>query len=71
MVYGLMGVFFLDAKHKIYSIIVLILGILVVIFAAFLASQPILIAILIGVALIIEGVFLFVMGKSMKLIEQK
>ena len=71
MVYGLMGVFFLDAKHKIYSIIVLILGILVVIFAAFLASQPLLIAILIGVALIIEGVFLFVMGKSMKLIEQK
>ena len=70
MVYGIVGVFYLDGKYKIYSIIILILGILNAILAAFFASQPILIAILIGVALIIEGVFILVVDSSMTLIEK-
>lgn len=70
MVYGLMGMFYLVGKHKISSIIILILGILTVIFATFLASQPVLIAILIGVALLVEGVFVLVIDRSVKLIEK-
>ncbi len=70
MVYGLMGIFYLDGKYKIYSVIILILGILNALLAAFFASQPILIAILVGVALIVEGVFVLVIDRSMTLIEK-
>ncbi|WP_407379672.1 DUF308 domain-containing protein [Methanobrevibacter sp.] len=70
MVYGIVGAFYLEGKYKIYSIIILILGILVAILAAFLASQPILIAILLGVALIIEGVFVLVIDRAETLIEK-
>ena len=70
MAYGFVGIFYLDGKNKISAILVLILGILVVVFAAFLASQPILIAVLVGVALMIEGAFLMVIGRSVSLIEK-
>lgn len=70
MAYGIVGVFYLDGKYKIYSVIILILGLLNALLAAFFASQPILIAILIGVALIIEGVFILVVDRSATLIEK-
>ena len=70
MAYGFVGIFYLDGKNKISAILFLILGILVVVFAAFLASQPILIAVLVGVALMIEGAFLMVIGRSVSLIEK-
>ena len=57
-------------KNKFYSLIILILGILVIVFAAFLSSQPILIAVLVGVALLVEGVFLIVVGHGESLIEK-
>lgn len=70
MAYGLVGFLYLsEKKYTIYSLIILILGILTVVVAAFLASQPILIAILIGITLIVEGAFFIVIGRSMKLIE--
>ena len=58
---------FTISKHPI---IILILGILTIVFAAFLSSQPILIAVLVGVALLVEGVFLIVVGRSKTLIEK-
>ncbi|WP_407415532.1 DUF308 domain-containing protein [Methanobrevibacter sp.] len=70
MVYGIMGIFYLDGKYKIYSAIILILGILNAVLAAFFASQPILIAVLVGVALIVEGVFVLVIDRGMTLIEK-
>lgn len=70
-VYGFVGMFCLDGgKNKLYSIIILILGILIIVFAAFLSSQPILIAVLVGVALLVEGVFLIIVGRSKTLIEK-
>ncbi len=70
MAYGIVGLLYLSGKqYTIYSAIMLILGILTVVIAAFLASQPILIAVLLGVTLIVEGAFFIVIGRSMKLIE--
>ena len=70
-VYGLVGMIYLaGGKNKFYSLIILILGILVIVFAAFLSSQPILIAVLVGVALLVEGVFLIVVGHGESLIEK-
>ena len=70
MVYGLMGIMYLnDKRYTVRSIIILILGILTVVLAVFAATQPVLIAIIIGVALIVEGVYILVIDRSMKLIE--
>ena len=67
---GLMGIIFMgDKKYVIRSAIGLILGILTVALAAFAASQPVLIAIIIGVFLIVDGIFLLVVGGSKNLIE--
>ena len=70
ILYGLMGIIFMnDKKSTIISAIGLILGILTVALAVFAASQPILIAIIIGALLIVDGVFLLVIGGSETLIE--
>ena len=71
ILYGLIGVIYLDDKaYRIISAIGLILGILTVILAAFLASQPIVIAVIIGVLLIVEGASLIVIGRSKSLIDK-
>ena len=71
MLYGLLGMIYMkDRKYTILSAISFILGILVVALAVFFATQPILIAILIGVLLIVQGAVIFVVGKSESLIEK-
>lgn len=70
MLYGLIGIIFLkDKKQVIVSAIGLLLGILTVVLSVFAASQPVLIAIIIGTLLIVDGVFLLVIGGSETLIE--
>ena len=69
-VYGVVGLIYLEGKYKIYSIVILVLGILNILLATFFASQPVLIAVLIGVALVVEGVFVLVIGSSKSLIEK-
>lgn len=57
---GIMGIFSgPEIKSKIASLLILILGIITVFLAAFSMSQPIFVAILVGVSLIIEGISLF------------
>ena len=69
--YGLIGILYLNEKTlKIRSALLLILGIITIILAAFAATQPIIIAIILGVALIIEGAFILVLDKSMDMIER-
>ena len=69
--YCILGIIFLkDKKYTILSVIGLILGILIVALAVFAATQPVLVAIIVGVFLIIDGVILLVWGKSVELIEQ-
>ena len=65
IIYGLVGIIFLDDKvYRIISGIGLILGILTVILAAFLAAQPIVIAVIfcfciIDFLIIVSAFFLF------------
>ena len=69
--YGLMGAIYIQEKSfRIRSVLAVILGILTVILATFAATQPVIIAIIIGVFLIIDGVFLLVIGSSKSLIEK-
>lgn len=71
VVYAIMGIIYLKKKNYIIrSIIMLILGILVFLLSVFAASQPLLIAILIGVSLIIEGIFIIVLDSSYSLSEK-
>lgn len=71
MVYGILGMLLLDGKkYTILSLVILLLGILIVAVAVFAASQPVLIAIIIGVTLIVDGVFILVMDNSMTLINE-
>lgn len=71
ILYGLVGVICLDDKaYRIISAIGVILGFLTVILAAFLASKPVVIAIIIGVLVIVEGVLFIVIGRSKSLIEK-
>lgn len=66
-----MRVMFLkDRNSAILSAITIILGIITVLLAVFAASQPILIAIIIGALLIVHGVFALVIGSSRSLIEK-
>lgn len=57
---GLMGVFTGPVlSSKITSLLILILGIITVFLAAFSMSQPLFVAIFVGISLIIEGISLF------------
>lgn len=71
IVYGLLGVIYLDdKKYAILSAISILLGILTVALAVIAASQPVLTAVIIGVFVIVDGVFVLVMGKSEELIQK-
>ncbi len=57
---GVMGIFTgPEMMSKITSAIILILGIITVFLAAFAMAQPLFVAILVGISLIIEGISLF------------
>lgn len=70
MAYGLIGIPYLDKKYRNRSIAIFILGILTVLVAFLLATQPVLIAILIGVAFIVEGIFIIVIEDSLSIAEK-
>ena len=71
MFYGILGIIYLTGTaYKALSVLGLLLGILIVVLTLFLASQPIIIAVIIGAFLIIDGVCLFVVGASESLIEK-
>lgn len=71
MFYGILGIAYLaGAAYKLLSVTGLILGIVIVALTLFLASQPIIIAVIIGAFLIIDGVCLLVVGSSESLIEK-
>ena len=56
---GVMGIFSRPgAMAKLGSAVILILGILTVFLAAFSAAQPLFVAVLVGVGLIVDGVIL-------------
>lgn len=71
MAYGMVGIVYIDDKRDAFrSLLLLILGVLTVVLAVVAASQPIFIAIIIGVALIVQGVFTLVIDRSYSLIEK-
>lgn len=71
MFYGILGIIYLNDKSYIaLSVIGLILGILNIVLAVFAASQPFLIAVIIGALLIVDGVVVMVVGSSKSLIEK-
>ena len=71
MFYGILGIAYLaGAAYKLLSVTGLILGIVIVALTLFLASQPIIIAVIIGAFLIIDGVCLLVVGSTESLIEK-
>lgn len=71
MFYGILGIIYLNDKSYIaLSVIGLILGILNIVLAVFAASQPFLIAVIIGALLIVDGVIVLVVGRSKSLIEE-
>ncbi len=67
MAYGLIGIPYLDRKYRLRSIAIFILGILIVLLAFFAATQPVLIAVIIGVLFIVEGIFIIVIEDSLSL----
>ena len=59
IIFGIAGLFSRPSRFSAFtSIIVLLMGILAIVLAAFAMSEPIYIAIIIGVVLIIEGIIM-------------
>lgn len=60
---GIFGIFFaIDTSSRIMSILILILGFIATYLAAFSIAQPLYVAILVGIGLILEGLSLFLIN---------
>ncbi len=69
--YGLLGLAYLKGqKYKAISIMSFIFGIITIALAVLAASQPYILAIIIGALLIIHGIILLVIGGTESLIEK-
>ena len=63
IVFGIAGLFSHMSRVSTFSsVLVLIMGILAIVIAAFTVEQPTYIAIIIGIVLLIEGISLFIAG---------